>query len=400
MRDGCDSVILIFLSPAELVTRNIQRTSVACGFRCSGAESDWQTTPVPVELHDSQHRSTAKRPLKNLRLEESTPLKVPEYNMSTSTSQGDRLIFGIDGGGTKTIAFLARVGAAADILGRGSAGPSNQRAVGPRIAMQNLDRAVQTAFENAGLDRQVVDAACLGLAGADRPSDRSVVEQWAQEVRLASKVQVVNDAMPLLHAGSANGYGVALIAGTGSLAWGRNAQNQIARSGGWGYLFGDEGSAYAIGRAILQVVTWSSDGRGPTTCLLDDVMRMLGISSASEIVTAVYSHEVPRSVIAGLAPLAFDAADRLDVVSCDLLNGAATELAAMVIAVARRLQLHDSLNLSMTGAVLLQQPKFRNMVLDSIASHGVQIGPTTVVAEAAQGALKMADNLAMALPQN
>ena len=332
-------------------------------------------------------------------MKESGIVKAPAPIMSTSISQDesqdDRLILGIDGGGTRTTAFLARVSRPDEILGRGTAGPSNQRAVGPRMAMNNLDLAVQEAFENAQMDRQTVAAACLGLAGADRTSDRSVVQDWAQEARLARKIQVVNDAMPLLHVGAADGHGIALIAGTGSLAWGRNPQNQTARSGGWGYLFGDEGSAFAIGRALLQAVSCSSDGRGPATCLVDDVLQQLQISSAAEIVTAVYSHEIPRSVIDSLAPLAFSAADRMDVVACDILNGAATELAAMVVAVARRLNMIDRLPLALTGSVLLKQPKFREMVLDAVASRGVRTGPVTVVAEAVRGAVMMAQKLAM-----
>ena len=315
--------------------------------------------------------------------------------MSNSSIQDSRLILGIDGGGTKTTAFLAKVNAPDAIIGQGTAGPSNQRAVGPRIAMNNLDLAVQAAFENAGLDRQTVEAACLGLAGADRPSDRGVVEVWSQEARLAEKVQVVNDAMPLLCAGSSDGTGIALIAGTGSLAWGRNAQGQTARSGGWGYLFGDEGSAFAIGRAILQAVTWSSDGRGPSTCLSEEVLQHLQIQSASELVTAVYSHEIPRSVISELAPLAFDAANRLDVVACDILNNAATDLASMVVAVARRLSLADQPSLSLTGAILQKQPRFREMVVDGILSRGVRLHATTVIHEAARGAVKMAQMLAI-----
>ena len=128
--------------------------------------------------------------------------KPPTENMSTFIPQDDRLILGIDGGGTKTVAFLAKMNSPEVIMGQGSAGPSNQRAVGPRIAMNNLDLAVQEAFNDAMRDRQTVAAACLGLAGADRQSDRSVVEDWAQGARLAYKVQVVHDAMPLRHAGS------------------------------------------------------------------------------------------------------------------------------------------------------------------------------------------------------
>jgi N-acetylglucosamine kinase-like BadF-type ATPase len=315
--------------------------------------------------------------------------------MSTFSTHDTRLILGIDGGGTKTTAFLATVDSPDTVVGQGTAGPSNQRAVGPRIAMNNLDLAVEAAFENAGLERQTVAAACLGLAGADRPSDRGVVEVWSQEARLAEKVQVVNDAMPLLCVGSSDGIGIALIAGTGSLAWGRNGQGQIARSGGWGYLFGDEGSAFAIGRAILQAVTWSSDGRGPSTCLSEEVLQHLQIQSAGELVTAVYSHEIPRSVISELSPLAFDAARQLDIVACDILNNAATDLAAMVVAVARRLSLTDTLSLSLTGAILLKQARFREMVVDGIASRGVRIQTTSVIAEAARGAVRMAQGLAL-----
>jgi N-acetylglucosamine kinase-like BadF-type ATPase len=355
-------------------------------------------------LNSTQHRNSVSAretaSTEPLDIRTSSIWKASSGPMSTQSQQDDRLILGIDGGGTKTIASLARVQSPADILGQGYAGPSNQRAVGPRIAMGNLDSAVQAAFESAKLERSTVEAACLGLAGADRPSDRTVVEDWAQEARLAQRLRVVNDAIPLLYAGSGNGFGIALIAGTGSLAWGRNSQYQVARSGGWGYLFGDEGSAYALGRAILQAVTWSSDGRGPATCLLQDVQKTLQISSPAEIVTAVYSHEVPRAVIASLAPLVFDAADRQDVVSCDILNSAATELAAMVVAVTRRLNLQTDVSLFLTGALMLQQPKFRDMVLDGVASRGLQLGETTVVAEAVRGSVRMAHLLALQMPEN
>lgn len=318
--------------------------------------------------------------------------------MTLLTSE-DELILGLDGGGTKTVALLASLREPGVILGQGTSGPSNQRAAGPRIAMNNLDLAVQDAFDSAGMERRTVAAACLGLAGADRASDRSVVETWTQEARLAFRVQIVNDAVPLLYAGDSEGEGIALIAGTGSLAWGLNKRGQTARSGGWGFLFGDEGSAFALGRAILQAVTWSSDGRGPATCLAEEVNQALQITSSAEIITAVYSHEVPRAVIAGLAPLVFDAADRMDVVSCDILNGAAVELAAMVVAVARRLQLTESLALSLTGALMLNQAKFRHMVLDAVASRGVRLATTTVVHEPARGAIRMAQNLARMSPE-
>ena len=315
--------------------------------------------------------------------------------MNSETESADRLVLGIDGGGTKTVAWLARadVWGEPGVVGRGFAGPSNQRAVGPVAAMSNLDAAVESAFSDAHLDRRTVDAACLGLAGADRESDRSVVVRWADEARLAHCVRVVNDAIPLLHAGYMNGCGVALIAGTGSLAFGRDATGQTARSGGWGYLFGDEGSAFAIGRAVLQAATRTADGRAPATRLLDDVLRQLAVRSASEIVTAVYSHEVPRAVIAGLAPLAFEAAALADPMAAEIVEQAATELAAMVVAVASRLALRQELHLTLTGSVLLQQGSFRDQIAERIRSSGVDLLATTIVQDAVAGAVAIARSM-------
>ena len=309
------------------------------------------------------------------------------------------LVLGIDGGGTKTVAWLAMCADGSRqnkevVLGKGSAGPSNQRAVGPVMALSNLDAAIESAFADAGLPRATVVAACLGLAGADRDSDRRVIEDWASFARVAATVEVVNDAIPLLHVDQGDGCGVALIAGTGSLAWGRNARGQTARSGGWGFLFSDEGSAFSIGRAVLNAVSRAVDGRGEQTCLVADVIGHLKVSSPQEIVTAVYSHEVPRAVVANMAALGFAAAARLDNVAMEILKQAAAELAAMAVVTARRLEMQSMLSLALTGSVLIQNPGFRQQVIAGIEASDVNLVQTTVVEDAVAGAVNIASRLA------
>ena len=318
--------------------------------------------------------------------------------MSNSGSS-QTYILGIDGGGTKTVAWLAANVAGSPlrdpiIVGKGVAGPSNQRAIGPVEATRNLDVAIDAAFMDAALPRATVASACLGLAGADRNSDRNVIIEWAQFSRLADRFEVVNDAVPLLHANGGDGCGVALIAGTGSLAWGRNSRGEIARSGGWGYLFSDEGSAFSIGRSVLQAVSRAVDGRGGQTCLVADVLANLQLSSPQEIVSAVYSQEVPRAIVAGLAALAFAAAGRGDAVAVEIIHHAATELAAMAVVTARRLELDSSLFLAMTGAVLIQNPVFRREVIAEIEAAGLRITEAAVVESAVAGAVNMANRLA------
>ncbi len=314
--------------------------------------------------------------------------------MPSSKLESHRLIIGIDGGGTKTVALLGQVNDANEviILGEGFAGPSNQRAVGPVMAMSNLDKAVQFAFDAASIPRQTVEAACLGLAGADRDSDRSVVERWAEEARLAHKVRVVNDAVPLLYAASDDGVGIALIAGTGSLAYGRNADNKVARSGGWGYLFGDEGSAFAIGRAVLVAASRVADGRGPNTSLLQAVQSQLQIATPFEIVPAVYGNEIPRAIIASLAPIAFTEAEASDSVAQTIITASARDLAEMVLSVAHQLNL-ASMPLFFTGALLLSHESYRNAVREEIINRQIRITSIHQIPQPATGAVRIAEHL-------
>lgn len=303
------------------------------------------------------------------------------------------LILGIDGGGTSTIAWLASA-SSPDLLGVGTAGPSNQRAVGPQAAITNLDNAVQGAFHRAGIERQTVLCACFGLAGVDRQSDRAVVLRWAEDQRIAIRVRVVNDAIPLLHAEDGDGTGVALIAGTGSLAWGRHQDGRVGRAGGWGYLLGDEGSAYAVGLSGLQAIIRHVDGRGPATGLSEAVLSHLLISQPSEIIAAVYGSEIPRAVIAGLAPVVFTQAELADEVACDIIRFQATELASMVTSVASRLGMSDGFLLAMTGSVLLNQPAYRNEVRRTLNLHGQIVHRCILVEDAVSGSIAIARTMA------
>ena len=163
------------------------------------------------------------------------------------TGAGVPTLLGVDGGGTSTVAWLADAGGR--VLGAGRGGPSNAKAVGPEASRKALGQAIALAFADAGIAPGPVAAACLGLAGFDRPDDRRLLTGWAEEARWADRLVLVNDGDLVLAAGTPEGWGLAVIAGTGSIAVGRTPAGQTARAGGWGPMIGDEGSAYAVALA-------------------------------------------------------------------------------------------------------------------------------------------------------
>ena len=284
----------------------------------------------------------------------------------------DGLILGIDGGGSKTMAWLANRDDQGGIqrLGVGRSGPSNARSVGFELATANLDLAIDAAFDDAKRARTQVTSACLSLAGADRESEQAEIRRWAQRRGLTHHLTITNDAIPVLYAASDDGVGIALICGTGSLAIGRSANGATARCGGWGGLFGDEGSGYQIGVAGLRAVARAADGRGPQTVLLPRILERFQISSPSDLVPIIYSEQTDRSSIARLAPIVFAAAESGDAAAAGIVEAAAAELSEMVGVLAQRLGFADApFFFAVTGGVLTQQPGFaerlRQLLVDS-----------------------------------
>ena len=162
----------------------------------------------------------------------------------TETADSTELILGIDGGGTSTEAWLAD--RAGKVVGKGRAGASNAKAVGAAASRAALNRAIDAAFDDADLTGGPAASACLGLAGLDHPDDRRILKQWSVEDRWAERFVIVNDGDLVVASGTPEGWGIGVIAGTGSIAVGRSRTGRSARAGGWGHLFGDEGSAYHV----------------------------------------------------------------------------------------------------------------------------------------------------------
>ena len=307
---------------------------------------------------------------------------------------GTRLL-AVDGGGASTEAWLTD--SDGQVVGRGEAGPSNAKAVGLEVARANLHRAISEAFSSAGSIQEPADLACFGLAGFDRPDDEDVINGWSECTRWTRKVILVNDGDMVLAAGTPEGYGVGLIAATGSIAVGRTRSGATARAGGWGHLMGDEGSGYAVALAGLRRVARLADGRESSRSAPDvlttRICEGLGMSEPSGLISAIYSPSFDRLRIASLAPIVVAAAEEEPAIRDEILIPAGRELARSVAAVIRALgDFRDHggpIPLAVSGGFLLGASGVMKSMLDQLEQWGYQVEPT-VVPDPVQGALVLA----------
>lgn len=255
---------------------------------------------------------------------------------------GETLVAGIDGGASSSTCLIAD--ATGRILGAGRGGPIEHlyRAAGRRRTTDALGEAAREAYRAARLPRSTeLAAAAAGLTGLepDSPVSRHAV-RIIRSLLPARTVRTTWDAEIAFLGASGGGPGVMVIAGTGSVALGRNADGRTVRAGGYGFLIDDAGGGVAIGMAGLRAALRAEDGRGPATALGAAMHRALG--GWPEIRARVYGEGGGRALLASLAPLVHRAARRGDRVARAILVDAGSALGALALAVARGLRMSRS----------------------------------------------------------
>jgi len=226
-----------------------------------------------------------------------------------------------------------------------------------------VSEGLDAACARAGLDAATVhfESACLGMSGG--PDDKQAI--LAGMLR-AEHLMVTTDAAIALSGATAAGQGIAVIAGTGSIAFGRNAEGRRARSGGWGYVFGDKGGGFDMARQALRAALRMEEGWGPPTSLRQALLDSTGSRNANEVMHRFYTSEWPRSRVAALAPLADAAAAEGDAVPMVILNRAGGELAMLVAAVRSQLwKPGDAVDVAYIGGVFQSRTvleRFRGLV--------------------------------------
>ncbi len=298
---------------------------------------------------------------------------------------------GIDAGGTKTECVLADGSGA--ILARGSGGPANlQRMPLPRLE-QSLREAYESALGKASLHVRELEAVCAGFAGAGRADARETARRLLAQLLSTRYLFVVGDMEVALEAAVGAGRGVVLIAGTGSIAYGRNDLGQQARAGGWGPVLSDEGSAFDIGRRALAVALRAQDGSGPAT-MLNTALRTLFFLNETAQLTPLFTGKEAPERIASLFPVVVKIAEQGDSAAGEILLAAGNALAELAVSVLQALRLEATpTRIALSGGVFSGSPQVAAQVrrrLQELAPEA-QVEPLTT--SPAEGAVRLAQRL-------
>ncbi|HKD10504.1 MAG TPA: BadF/BadG/BcrA/BcrD ATPase family protein [Thermoanaerobaculia bacterium] len=294
-----------------------------------------------------------------------------------------RYVLGIDAGGTKTRALLTDE--SERVLGSAEGGGANLKIHGELEVEKVLHKVVEEAEAQAGVHP---DAVALGIAGAERPKDQAVLRGVLRRIGFRERVVVTNDARIAFVAGSKLRIGLALVCGTGSIAWGRNA-GEVARAGGRGWHVGDEGSGFWIGERAIRAVLRAEDGRGPATALRPTLLAHFGAADIDGLIAAVYDNDYPRHRVAVFAGQVEAAAAAGDAVAAEILESAAAELVLAARTVVARLDLERApYDVILSGGTFAALPRLLEAVSERLAAPNARVARLEV--EPALGAVRLA----------
>lgn len=301
------------------------------------------------------------------------------------------IYLGVDGGGTKTHAVLFDDEKTA--VGEGFAGASNPLRVGVETAVANIYQATVAACDAANVSRGDIAAATFGLAGVRRLDLRQRIrERFAEQLKIQS-IEIVSDAEIALFGTTLGKAGVVLIAGTGSVCYGKNETGETAIAGGWGPLAGDEGGGASIARRGLQAIAKASDGRGQATKLSAAGIEYFRTSTPENLLVAIYSPQMDNTRIAGFARHVAETARAGDAVAVEILREAGHELGLAVNAVVGKLNLKNKkIPVGLVGSIF----RAGALITDSLTATVHQFAPKAYLAmpllQPASAAAQMALN--------
>ena len=290
---------------------------------------------------------------------------------------------GIDGGGTKTRCV---VGDEKSQLGAGSSSSSKVQRVGEACARDALAAAVHEACVQAGISPRQIARTCAGITGSARPEIAGVMRNLIASI-VGGEVEIVGDVEIAFEDAFGVGPGVVVIAGTGSIAYGRNSKGETARAGGWGYAVSDEGSGHWIGVEAVREALRTHD-LGQHSGLLNGLMAAIAALDFDDFIVRLNGS--PAVDFAPLFPIVLAASDNGDAMATEVLTRAGRELVEMAGIVIERLFGEQSFSFATHGGVLASSTIVRRNFAQELKSRYPRAGLLDREIDPARGALERA----------
>ena len=282
---------------------------------------------------------------------------------------------GVDGGGTKTTVICRTSDGA--LVGQKTFGPFNLNGIGKDAFCHLLDQMIEY-LKSLGVCKRV----CIGASGVDNTLLQDIAKQSFEKARI--ELLLLSD-YEIAHTGALGGEeGIIAISGTGSVCYGRTKDKRSARSGGWGHLIGDGGSAYGLGRDALCAVAKDIDGCAEHTVLTSMLSEEKGLCDQNSIISYVYSND--KRAVSSLAPIVEKACSACDPVAMRIVEDNAKELLANVLAVSDKLSL-TKCRIALLGGLLENDTRFRECIVRILGQSRPSLVVVKPLHNAAEGAL-------------
>ncbi|MEG1426971.1 MAG: BadF/BadG/BcrA/BcrD ATPase family protein [Oscillospiraceae bacterium] len=301
-----------------------------------------------------------------------------------------KLLIGIDGGGTKTHLVLSDLSGAQ--LAEAFGGPSNPMAYSLEIVRENLSKLILPVIASLS-ENQEVAGICLGSAGVSLMGSVELLSGILKDICPMAEIVVLGDMEIALAANSTSpiGAGILLVCGTGSICFGKDEAGESARAGGWGHIVSDEGSGYWIGKEAIKHVFHVTDGRAALTPIYAAVLRALHCETPRDLVSFLASSEASKARVAGICQIVENCAIIGDRYAIAILENAARELVALVEAVTSRLSFSSVYSVLLNGSVITKCAPLRERFLQ-LMQENPQAVLSEVTVPAACGAVQVLIN--------
>lgn len=271
-------------------------------------------------------------------------------------------VLGIDGGGTKTIGVIANL--KGEVIAKATVGPSNPNSVNKSDLRKELTTLIKELDKKSDHLFPEIKRVFAGMSGVDHPLAREEMRHIISSIMPVDvKVSIDNDGITALYSGTLGKPGVVQIAGTGSITLGLNDQGERDRVGGWGYLIGEKGSGFALGRDGLQAAFLAHDRVKDATELHQLMLNHFQVESLPDVIPLVYKGKNVKELIASLSKLVMEAADNNDVVAVKIIRKNGLQMGISIACLIEKLYTNkeqaESIPVVLTGGLFNRLDLFR-----------------------------------------